>query len=315
MKSDTAELTIFLLCHNRPKLAREAIHSILNQTRKDFVFIISDNSTDRLTEMIVKKEFPSVIYQRQSPVLTPQDHFKKIFQSSTTKYFVVFHDDDILDSHYVEKIYEAFHIKYSDACAIGVNGTYVVEGHLDRSKRNNTQIITSHKNYAVPLTTDRLLNAYLSQDEGGAAPFSAYAYNSHRLNGLFPDFSKGRLYFDTIFLASISTKNKIYWLPMPLVYIRQHDAALSQTCGVLEYKAFFNVVLNEYPSLINKLHLGLYLFVRRTVYFSKKKRFSGKFLLYLLTRTPIYLIKSQWLRSSILKKLFVRRARFYPPVE
>ena len=68
------ELTVALMCHNRPKTAVEAIKSILDQTLNNFDFIVSDNSTNNELQNILSKDFSKV----ESIVWDP--HHKTLFE-------------------------------------------------------------------------------------------------------------------------------------------------------------------------------------------------------------------------------------------
>ena len=102
-------------------LARDAIKSILNQTEKNFKFIISDNSSNKELSDLVKSEFSSLEYISWFPGMPAFEHFKKVISLINTKYFVLFHDDDTMESEFVKIILDQFHLT-PNVAAVGTNG-------------------------------------------------------------------------------------------------------------------------------------------------------------------------------------------------
>ena len=101
-------LTVVLLSHNRPMFATAAIESILDQSEKKFKFWVSDNSSNKELQEIVKDRFPEIEYKSWFPGVSVGEHFKKVLSSISTPYFVMFHDDDLMEPDFARKILEAF---------------------------------------------------------------------------------------------------------------------------------------------------------------------------------------------------------------
>ena len=137
-------LTIVLACHNRPKKAVKAIHSILRQTDSNFNFLVSDNSTNNELQEILITDFPSVETIFWNPGYSSFfDHFNKIVSLIKTKYITIFHDDDALEPDYVKRILEEFRA-LPNAAAIGTNATYAhLSGNKTIMKSNGTQVFNN----------------------------------------------------------------------------------------------------------------------------------------------------------------------------
>ena len=113
-------LTIVLMTHNRPVLAVNAIESILNQSEKDFKLVVSDNSSNKELQEIMEARFPQVEHKSWFPGMPLAEHFKKVISLVDTAYFVMFHDDDLMEPDYVKRILEEFK-KEPHAAAIATN--------------------------------------------------------------------------------------------------------------------------------------------------------------------------------------------------
>lgn len=296
------QLTIVLLCHNRPQLAKQAIESIVLQTRKDFIFIISDNSTNLDLHNITKEICPLVEYKSWYPGISAEAHFKEARKLVKTKYFVLFHDDDILNKEYVNNIINQFNINPCIA-AIGTNGNFI---DYSGNKINSKKIFRCDKKTEVIDNGVALINKYLIEGAGGAAPFSSYAYNSDLISDVFMDWSKGRAYFDTIFLSEIANKSKILWIDKPLVMVRDHDIRISTACGVRDYKAFINIIKNKYGKEIKKYNIEEYHLVHLFFEVVKRNKNSKPIYKYFLIKIPQLMIFSNSFRLRVIK-YFVKR--------
>ena len=78
-------LKIFILCHNRPDYARQAIASVLGQPARMFTLTVSDNSDNNAVEHLVKNEFPDVHYIRRAPILKAMEHFNRCIKDRKSK--------------------------------------------------------------------------------------------------------------------------------------------------------------------------------------------------------------------------------------
>ena len=141
-------LTIILLCHNRPEYAVKAIESILNQSTTDFDFIISDNSSNYHLKHIVSTYFPFLTYKSWFPGISAIEHFQAAFSSVKTPYFVVFHDDDLMEPHYVQSVLNQFSLT-PYAAAVATNATRINSLGVPLSYRlpRNQYVFTSPAKY------------------------------------------------------------------------------------------------------------------------------------------------------------------------
>lgn len=109
--SNTRLLDIYLLTHNRPAQAIEAIKSVLSQADSRFRLVVSDNSdNDDLRRLI--EDTKSLAYIKRPAALSGIDHgnlvLSEISNGASDSYFTLFHDDDLMLPNYVESFWRAW---------------------------------------------------------------------------------------------------------------------------------------------------------------------------------------------------------------
>ncbi len=294
------ELTIVLLCHNRPGLAKRAITSILGQSNTQFNLIISDNSTNKDTRHIVQSEFPNLEYVSYFPEIAVFDHFKRAILSIRTRYFVLFHDDDVMGSNYVEQVLRAFKKNNSLVAVATNNGSIDVNGKINAAKTG----ISIEKDLLIQKPRDLLLRYLLSEDGGGAAPFCSYAYRTEKINGLFPDYNKGRNYCDTIFLVEVLSRGNFLWLKDPLINVFSNPDNLSHHSGARDYKSFVSYVKSNYSSEVDKLEIEQYRCLRLLWVLKNRGKMPYPALKYFMFWIPFLTFRSRFIRQSLLSWVF-----------
>lgn len=298
-------LTVVLLCHNRPVFAVEAIQSILNQSISTFDVVISDNSSNKHLQDIVDIDFPSLEYKSWFPGIPAIEHFRKVISSVVTPYFVMFHDDDVMEPDYVRTILRQFSLT-PNAAAVGTNGIMINSdgSQIEMGVTGNTHVFASSDTNIVFREKNKFLLQYLAGDFGGAANFSSYAYNAKLIKGIYPDLSKCRYYFDTIFLSKMLERGPIVWINEPLVRLRIHDTTISSSCGVRDYKSFISLIANEPGTRIKQIYIDEYHFAN--LYVALEKRGRGMpypALRFLICVFPKLVVSSRTFRRRVLNKL------------
>lgn len=208
-------LTIFILCHNRPDDARNAILSAIGQTDSDYCLTISDNSTNEELKCLVESEFPNIGYIKRTPTLGALEHFNTCINESKSDYFCLFHDDDVLESNFVQEFKEAID-SYPNAIAIGCNAHIERFGKLELKPSFSSifrfETINSPRNLAI---------RYFSKSQSGIAPFPSYIYNKKLIHhNRFP--LDGGKYSDVTWLLELAKKEPIVWINKRLLTYRLH---------------------------------------------------------------------------------------------
>lgn len=209
-------LTVFILCHNRPDFARQAIRSAIHQTCQAFRLVISDNSSNDDVEQMVRSDFPGVHYIRRSPMLQPLEHFNCCIEEALSEYFCLFHDDDMMESGFVEEMQRCM-ATYPMAIACGCNSRIETFGVLE-----SRTSFCSFRNQEVITRPRDLARRYFSRAQSGIAPFPGYIYN-RRLVGDLRLPVRGGKYADVTWLLNLVRQGPIVWINKPLMTYRIHE--------------------------------------------------------------------------------------------
>ena len=206
-------LSVFIMCHNRPRETREAIRSVLAQTDRNFTLTISDNSTTDEVETLVRSEFPQLSYVRHRPP-TP-DHINRCIQAARTSHVCVFHDDDLMGADFVADMRHAIQ-RFPQAAAIGSNAIIEEFGIANRYPS-----FRARHTFRVLHSPHDLAACYFSRHQLGIAPFPGYVYNrQHAIATPFP--TGGGKYADVTWLLSLAHRGLIVWVNKPLITYRLH---------------------------------------------------------------------------------------------
>lgn len=209
-------IQIFIATYNRPSLVLNAIHSALNQSFDSFEVIVSDNSTNDDTGILISKiEDKRLSYKRRKPTLPAIDHLNTILKDVTADYFMIFHDDDVMHKNMLELQYSAF-TKYENILAVGANASIV-----SNNRNNNKNIFRTTKKDLIltsPIDVAKQYGTY-----GGIVPFPSYLYRLKVAKNLKFDLSKGGKYCDAAFILDIQSLGNIIFLVTPLMDYYIHN--------------------------------------------------------------------------------------------
>lgn len=104
MKTSESKVTAFIVTYNRIEYLKKAIHSVLNQTCRDFELIVLDNcSTDETEEYVTSLNDERITYVRHEKNIGGGGNIAYAFAHCRGDYFAVFHDDDILHTDLLEE--------------------------------------------------------------------------------------------------------------------------------------------------------------------------------------------------------------------
>lgn len=205
--------TIVIMAHDRVETIGDAIDSVLMQ--KNINLIISDNSsTDRINRFVTKN-YPSTKYIQRKNFPDSSSHFNKILKSITSKYFMIFHDDDILVSDSIRIMISALE---NDSSLSAVSGNaYVMKGKL------KTKQALLNINHSVLINNKQeMAEKYILSDSFGVAPFPGYLYRTSMVNWIVSNPNEGGKHADVSFLMKVSESGRILWLKDFIMYYRIH---------------------------------------------------------------------------------------------
>jgi glycosyltransferase involved in cell wall biosynthesis len=106
MNNIDCKVIIGLPVYNGEQTIRRSIESILSQTFKNFILIISDNASTDSSQMICEeyeKKDKRIKYIRQNKNYGPLNNFNVLLNMANSKYFAWIADDDFWDKSFLEK--------------------------------------------------------------------------------------------------------------------------------------------------------------------------------------------------------------------
>ena len=207
---------VFVLAHNRPKLLRDTLHSILSQDCKEFELIVSDNSTDNAVEDLIVAEFSNTLqYRKCNPPLSPIFHFQKVLQEASGDYLVLFHDDDLMLPSFVS-VMRDFLEQFKNFAGAASNAYLRINDiSTKRDFYPGAEDVREIKN-----GTDM---AYHYLDMGRfRMPFSGYMYRTGMIRGITMCDKEGGKHADVSFLTKVAAVAPVAWLGQPLFQYRVH---------------------------------------------------------------------------------------------
>lgn len=119
---------------------REALESAIAQTYPNLEIIVSDNaSTDHTAEYVTGLQDPRIRFFKQEENLGANGNFNFCLQQAQGAYFLLLHDDDILDADFIESCMDAA----NDVTSYGVirTGVRVIDenGRVKFQQPNNVK--------------------------------------------------------------------------------------------------------------------------------------------------------------------------------
>ena len=228
------KLSIYILCHNRPEDARQAVRSVLAQRDGDFTLTVSDNSSNDDVQRMMKTDFPEVLYVRRVPMLPALAHFNRCIDEAPDGYFCLFHDDDLMGPDFVAEVHASLQA-LPTTIALGCNAHIESFGQLQKKpsflSSRNIETISSARDLAA---------RYFSRAQSGIAPFPSYVYHKPQLGQLRFKLDGGK-YSDVTWLLNLAMKGHIRWISKPLMTYRIHtsnDGATESRRDRLRFLAF-----------------------------------------------------------------------------
>jgi glycosyltransferase involved in cell wall biosynthesis len=113
---------------------REALQSALRQAYDPLEIIVSDNgSTDGTEQYVTNINDPRIRYFRQQEALSPNDNFNFCLNKAQGVYFLLLHDDDIIDDDFIEACMNT--AGHGDEVGVIRTGTRIIDAR-SRAVRN-----------------------------------------------------------------------------------------------------------------------------------------------------------------------------------
>ena len=217
-------MQIYIMTYNRPDCVINAIESVRKQSFTNFTLIVSDNSTNSLTEELIRKTyiFPDFIYIKREPPVGGIEHLNLILSEVTSDFFMIFHDDDVMHMNMIESLYNK--IRESESYVAVASNAYII--NLRKGKR---RIFNKLKRDVCILTEHDMCVRYITND---ILPFPSYMYRSCIAKKVSFEISEGGKYCDSTFIIKLLNWGTVYWISEPLMDYYEHSG---QDSAVWEY--------------------------------------------------------------------------------
>lgn len=246
------------MTRNRPDYLFESALSALNQvTTFNYKVFISNNGDEIKDYRLLKFKNLEIINR---PNLSVYDHFNTILSECDTEFITVFHDDDLLESNYVEFLISKFKSN-PNTIAIGTNARIRYEDSVSRILYINSTHGT------VDFSSPTLfIQRYFEILGDGIAPFPSFMYRKSLLNNIQLSLESGGKYSDLFFLSSLISDNKVItYINQPLIQYRVHhsnDTKYESTSDRLlllrRIRSTYNLTNND--DSVRQMRLKIWLF-------------------------------------------------------
>lgn len=166
---------------------KDALESALSQTYGNLEIIVSDNcSSDNTEEFVRGYADPRIRYFRQKSNIPPNDNFNFCLNQARGGYFLLLHDDDMIDPEFVDNCMKA--VKYD--MGVGIIRTAV------RVVGARGELIHESPNHVGGLSTT---DFFLGWFEGKTALYlCSTLFNTEQLKGLGGFRSRHNLFQDVV---------------------------------------------------------------------------------------------------------------------
>lgn len=186
-------VTIGISTYNRANgYLKDALRSAINQTYPHIEIIVSDNCSTDSTEAVVKSfGDPRIQYFKQAKNIGANSNFNFCLEKSHGDYFLLLHDDDLIDTDFVEVCIDAL----GNACpGIIRTGTRIIDEN-GKARGKTPNIVSGY-------STKDLFSAWFLRRT--AFYFCSTLFNAQYLKQLGGFKSKTNLFQDVVALVQLA---------------------------------------------------------------------------------------------------------------
>lgn len=208
---------MILTTYNTKKYVGQAIKSVLNQTYKDYKFIILDNcSTDNTEGVVSTFKDSRITYIRNEKNIGFVGNINKALSLCDTEYLIIVHDDDVLKPQLFEKEINILE-NYEDVSIVGSNRTYI-----------NDQGYMLYNLYSFKKDRICKKHEYIKSGLTLCLPTIMYRMSFIKKHNLkYLEYVSRTA--DTYFQYELNMLDTcIYFIGEPLIYYRRHSDQLSK---------------------------------------------------------------------------------------
>jgi len=195
-ESNNQLVTIGIPTYNRADgNLRNVIERALGQTYQNVEVIVSDNcSTDHTPELVRSVVDPRLRYFRQQANIGPNNNFNFCLNQAKGEYFLLFHDDDMIDEDFIETCMSS--LAPGQSPGVFLAGVRIIDEH--------DNVLEEHQNEASGLSPAEFILGWF---EGKTAIYLCNTiYNTTRLRGVGGFSSKKNIYDDLVPTLTLATR-------------------------------------------------------------------------------------------------------------
>jgi glycosyltransferase involved in cell wall biosynthesis len=203
---------------------RKVIERALGQTYTNIEVIVSDNcSTDNTAELVQSFNEPRLRYFRQKTNIGPNNNFNFCLNQARGEYFLLFHDDDMIDQDFVEACMSS--LKPGQTVGAIFTGVRIIDEH--------DNVIKEHENKGTGLSPVEFVMGWF---EGKTALYLCNTlYNTVRLKEIGGFGSKKNLYDDLV--PTFTLVARYGWMDVPWIKagFRRHQGNRGATVPIRDW--------------------------------------------------------------------------------
>jgi len=199
---------------NRPRLVRQAVRSVLSQQGADLELLVSDDASDARSAKVVAA-FVDGLKDHRASLCHHEEHLFEYGQGrflfskrGSADYFVILHDDDVLQEGYLEVALKQLDADASLACYVA--NPYIFDSQGERSKAMTEAYLRRHGRHRYPEGRLGILEPLLAF---GFFPISGTVFRASALAAtgfVDPDLS-GNYPFELDVLIRLGAHGKQGW--------------------------------------------------------------------------------------------------------
>jgi len=173
----------------------KVIERALGQTWQNVEVIVSDNcSTDHTPELVGAIDDPRLRYIRQETNIGPNNNFNTCLNQAKGEYFLLFHDDDMIDEDFVEACMSS--LEPGQSVGAIFTGVRVIDG--------DDNVLEIHENWAAGLSPAEFILGWF---KGRVALYlCSTLYNTERLKEVGGFGSEKNLFDDLVPTFTLTTR-------------------------------------------------------------------------------------------------------------
>ena len=195
----------------------QVLRSATDQTYTNIEIVISDNaSTDNTEEVVTGFSDSRIKYYKHPKNIGPNNNFNYCLQQATGDYFLLLHDDDLIDTDFVETCMEA--ANYQAGFGLILTGSRIID-----AEGKIVKVFPNHANGCPP---HELFRSWFLDKT--ALYLCSTLYNTKELKALGGFHSKHNVFQDAIATAHLALK-------CPRIDIKKIKASFRKHSGELTY--------------------------------------------------------------------------------